>query len=462
MSEMVLVTVPQETVNDESVRIIAWKVPSGSHVEADQQICEVETSKALIDIEAPAAGTVLYSAAPGDEVPVGAALCQILPDSTGGATGVPYASTNGTSAGKNNGTDRLGSGCSPGLHCETAPRAVAGELAPARLSAAAARIAAEYGLNPDSFPPGSLIRQSDVFQRVGRSDPDRSAAVTRIPIASQVEDQQAQTGAVPGVRVDWCELPRRKLVEARLLGGGRQNTVQSQVSCCVSLQRLRAKFDGMGCPEVGFGALIAFELARLLRKFPEFNAVYSHGQVGKYSDVNIGWALDSGKGLMVPVIMQADLKGYREICETMLSQMERYLTAGLSPSDMLGGTFTISDLSSEGITYFSPLISQGQAAILGIGGQRYPDGTENVFLTLAFDHQVADGRRAAQLLRDLGTRLNAHDQSEHIVPISMEEETAHCVLCHRSGDELRALRAILVVSKLPEGMVCSLCLGDLS
>src|SRR5580658_1420948 len=80
MPEIVFVTIPQETVNDESVRILAWKVASGSKVEKDQQLCEVETSKAVMDIEAPEAGVVVYSAAAGDEVPVGSTICQIVPE----------------------------------------------------------------------------------------------------------------------------------------------------------------------------------------------------------------------------------------------------------------------------------------------------------------------------------------------------------------------------------------------
>src|ERR1700721_1564684 len=80
MPEIVYVTIPQETVNDESVRILSWRVASGSRVEKDQQLCEVETSKAVMDIEAPAAGTVVYSAAAGDEVPVGSTICQIVPE----------------------------------------------------------------------------------------------------------------------------------------------------------------------------------------------------------------------------------------------------------------------------------------------------------------------------------------------------------------------------------------------
>ena len=85
MPEIVFVTIPQETVNDESVRILSWKVPSGSKVSKDQQLCEVETSKAVMDIEAPEAGVVMYSAKAGEEVPVGSTICEIVPEGHGGS-----------------------------------------------------------------------------------------------------------------------------------------------------------------------------------------------------------------------------------------------------------------------------------------------------------------------------------------------------------------------------------------
>ena len=86
----------------------------------------------------------------------------------------------------------------------------------------------------------------------------------------------------------------------------------------------------------------------------------------------------------------------------------RYVEGKLATSDFLGGTFTISDLSGDGISHFHPLISQGQAAILGVGGELDGAGNETLYLTLAFDHQLAEGRKAAQFVRELARRLEAH------------------------------------------------------
>src|SRR5580704_1129515 len=96
MSDRVIVAIPQETVNDETVRILSWKFASGTVVEKDVLICEAETSKAVMEIHAPEAGTLVYSAAVGDEVPVGAMICEIVPEGQLAAAAImPPPSANG-------------------------------------------------------------------------------------------------------------------------------------------------------------------------------------------------------------------------------------------------------------------------------------------------------------------------------------------------------------------------------
>ena len=78
--------------------------------------------------------------------------------------------------------------------------------------------------------------------------------------------------------------------------------MQSQVTSSVRAPRLRARLERLGLGPVGLGALVIFEAARLLRKYPEFNAVHDRGRIGSYKAVNVGWAVDGGDGLMVPVV----------------------------------------------------------------------------------------------------------------------------------------------------------------
>lgn len=451
MAEIVFVTIPQETVNDVSVRLLSWKMPSGSLVEKDQVLCEVETSKAVMDIEAPLAGVVVYSAPENSEVPVGETICQIVPEGMAPLTLAPAPVPSGAPVAAPKAAPVAAS-----VPEEPAAYVSNGDSRPARLTPLAAKVAAEFGFDPGSFPRGSLVRRDDVLRKAGKLPPELAppAATVASAAAGPVENPP-----VPGVAVEWSDLPRRKIFEARVLIQGQARTVQSSVTCSVRIHQLRSRLESRG---LTLSAVAIFETARLLRKYPVFNAVHDRGRIGQYASVNIGWALDGGEGLTVPVVPAADEKTPREIVAIVERQIEGYVGGTLSPADFLGGTFTISDLSGEGISYFSPLISQGQSAILGIGGELGPAGNETLFLTLAFDHQLAEGRRAAQFVRELAARLEAHGapvltQAGQPEPAPAGEP--YCLLCMRSGDALLKMNEMLVKSEVPAGFVCSLCLA---
>jgi hypothetical protein len=135
-------------------------------------------------------------------------------------------------------------------------------------------------------------------------------------------------------------------------GQGQARTVQSQVTSSVRAPRLRARLERLGLTSIGLGALTIFEAARLLRKYPEFNAIHDRGRMGQYADVNIGWAIDGGQGLMVPVVPQADQKTPQEIVEIMQRHIDAYVEGKLATADFLGGTVTISDLSATASAIF--------------------------------------------------------------------------------------------------------------
>jgi pyruvate/2-oxoglutarate dehydrogenase complex dihydrolipoamide acyltransferase (E2) component len=462
MPEIIFVTIPQETVNDESVRILTWKVASGSKVEKDQQLCEVETSKAVMDIEAPEAGVVMYSAKAGDEVPVGAVICEIVPEGmTVTAQSVPAVAQSTTAVTQSSSDIAQSAAVRVEILSGTAVEPVidAADLPPARLTPLAAKLAAEFGFAKESFARGSLVRRDDVLRRGGKLPltPATKAAPPKPAVAEPVEN-----APVTGVAVIWTDLPRRKIFEAKILSQGHARTVQSQVTSSVRAPRLRARLERLGLTSIGLSALVIFEAARLLRKYPEFNAVHDRGRMGAYGDVNVGWAIDGGQGLMVPVVPKADEKTAQEIVEIMQRHIDGYVEGKLGTSDFLGGTFTVSDLSGDGISHFQPLISQGQAAILGVGGELDGAGNETLYLTLAFDHQLAEGRKAAQFVRELAGRLETHAALEPAPVQEAPESEPYCALCQRDVAALRAIRGMLVKSEIPAGYVCSVCLAELS
>jgi pyruvate/2-oxoglutarate dehydrogenase complex dihydrolipoamide acyltransferase (E2) component len=438
MPERCIVAIPQETVNDETVRILSWKFASGAVVQKDDLICEAETSKAVMEIHAPEGGTLVYAASVGDEIPVGAMICEIVPEGQAAIVAPPAAPASTVAPQLSNG------------------HAPAPDIGPARLTPLALRVAAEYGIDISAFPAGTLVRRDDVLRKAGRlpaekEKPAAAPAAGRAPAAAM---------PVVGVPVDWADLPRRKTVEGGILASGQAATVASFVTTVCRAPKLRVRAEKLGFPSVGFSALVVFEAGRLLRKYPAFNAVHDRQRIGRYQEINIGWAIDGGGKLVVPVVRNADRKTIEEIAGIMQEQLHGYVGDSLAATEFAGGTFTVTDLSGDGISVFQPLISQGQSAILGIGSDR-SQADEIFYLTLAFDHQLTEGRAAAQFLGELRERLEAHSTIESDASADAAAESAEpfCRLCQRGKAELVGLKAILLKSEVPAGFVCSLCVA---
>ena len=154
-----------------------------------------------------------------------------------------------------------------------------------------------------------------------------------------------------------------------------------------------------------------FEAARLLRKHPVFNAFYEDGAVNYYDEVNVGFAVDAGEGLKVPVIRDADKKDLGAIAREIQDLLLAYTSGEITLEAASGGTFTVTDLSGEGVFSFQPLINHRQSAILGVGAESLAPGSSSgsYQLILAFDHRLTEGRAAARFLKDLRDKLSAYE-----------------------------------------------------
>jgi hypothetical protein len=258
------------------------------------------------------------------------------------------------------------------------------------------------------------------------------------------------------------DLPRHKRIEAAYLASGRARTLASVVSVICPTSGLKAAAAAHAELGGGASALIVYETARLLRKYPVFNAFHHEGRVNYYEQVNVGFAVDADRGLKVPVISGADVKSVNEITQEIENFVLSYLNGNLSVESLAGGTFTITDLSGEDVFLFHPLINQWQAAILGIGAEYFPPGSDEGFfnLILAFDHQLAEGRLAAKFLRELRDRVRSYEPALRAGKNSGRPEPA-CSRCLRTASELVALDAPLLQSVRADGektLICKICL----
>jgi pyruvate/2-oxoglutarate dehydrogenase complex dihydrolipoamide acyltransferase (E2) component len=155
--------------------------------------------------------------------------------------------------------------------------------------------------------------------------------------------------------------------------------------------------------------LIIYESARLLVKFPMFNSFYNDNVIAEYLEVNIGIAMDIDDGLKVVKIPNTNKLHLHETEEALFQLANKYIDKKLSTSDLTDITFTITDLSSFGAISFTPLINKNNSAILGVS--KIDEKLNRINLSLAFDHRVTEGKIAAIFLSNLKERVESYKKS---------------------------------------------------
>jgi pyruvate/2-oxoglutarate dehydrogenase complex dihydrolipoamide acyltransferase (E2) component len=339
-----------------------------------------------------------------------------------------------------------------------------------RFSKKALTLIEQFGLDPTLFDGRPLVKEDDVrayltgrdnTPAAPRAEPPAVVATAALPAPIA---QQRPVRAADGIPTRVEPLRRSKRLEGRHLRAAIDSTILSAVTVTVptfgffSQSQRDAKSMGLAA------AAVIFETGRLLRLYPLFNAFHHNGNVHYYEQVNIGYALDAGNGLKVPVIHEADRKSLREIAAEKQRRLVEYLDESLPVAALSGGTFTITDLSGEDVFHFHPVVNEGQSAILGICSewQRGGEPPAAFNLVLAFDHQLAEGRTAASFLHDLSDRIRGHEESMRGAATTSEEEPM-CAVCRRPLTELEESRHHLVTIAgrgARTQMLCTICLAD--
>ena len=472
MATEVPVLIPHESVNDESVKLLRWLVDDGQWVDANQAVAEVEGSKATFDVTTSHAGTIYLRAVIGEEVPVGAPLCHVRVVATPEV--VHPQANNGTSTSPRNSLPTAKSEWEP--RSPTIERENSALPFTPRFSTAALELIERHNLPAEQFHDLRLVRTSDVRKRIDlqpnltterETNPNMVTARTDSPVSAKSNAKLPESVTVTPVEaadrqteshVDEVALSRQKLTEIRYLRQGADTVLPSQVSVLVPTSGLREALlrDSAALSLTG---LVIFEVARLIRRYPQFNAFYTERSARYYRGVNVGFAVAGEYGLKVLVIHEADEKSVGRIAEEVRELLAAYATDSLAPHQLAGGTFTVSDLSGEGVfSAYSPHRAR-QSAILGVGGEtRLADDAGGFFsLTLSFDHQLTDGLQAARFLSDLGTRLHHHENTlrQRVAPPT-------CSRCNRTVPELNRLNAHLLQTIAETGCVvrvCSYCIA---
>jgi len=374
---------PRLSDSMEEGTVLGWMRSVGDAVEVGDELVEIETDKANMVYEADTAGTLIeILAQEGDTLPIGEVIARI---------------------GENGDT----SAAPPG---RAAPASGDGRV---KASPIARRIARERELDltavPASGPAGRIVK-ADVE---AATTPSQDRGAPSAPILSS-----PPAGPSPGLpetakgEVETIELTKVQQTIARRMAESKATAPHFYLEAEVDMSRAvegRARLKAQaseGDVIPSFNDMVIKAAALALREFPRANGAYRDGRVEQYSRVNVGVAVAAQDALIVPTVFDADLKGLRQIAAESKSLATRVRESQITPPELSGGTFTVSNLGMYGITNFAAVINPPQAAILAVGSiAERPVVREGEITTaqlmplnLACDHRILYGADGAELL----------------------------------------------------------------
>ena len=410
--------------------IVTWHVQAGDTVTVDQPIVEVETAKAVVEVPVPFAGRVTaLHGQPGDVVAVGDPLVTVDTADRFAEPGVITSPAGPDQAGAS-GNVLIGYGTSSERRRRhRATRSSAAIPAPGSPAAATATMA-----GPSVPPPvrnGRLPVASPLIRQLARNagldlttirGSGRGGLITRADVDVAIDARQAGPAAVPeaapavlpgagsagatripirGLRksvADKLSRSRREIPEA---------TVWVDVDATEMLGLRAALNADESAPKISLLALLSRFTILALRRYPELNARIEGDEIVLSPAVHLGFAAQTDRGLMVPVVRDAQVHTLEQLSAAVAERTQRAREGTLGPADLTGGTFTVNNYGVFGVDGSAAIINHPEVAILGIGriiqrpwvvdGQVVP--REMAELTLAFDHRVCDGGTAGGFLR---------------------------------------------------------------
>jgi pyruvate dehydrogenase E2 component (dihydrolipoamide acetyltransferase) len=444
-----ILIMPRQGNTVESCIITDWKVKEGDAVSAETVVCEVETDKASFEIPAGAAGTILKILRnAGDDVPV------LEPIAVIGTAGEDWQKAVGAS-GETVSEDTSHKGTEPQREEKNIDDKTCA-------SASSLEIKSETGISPrarnlaekEALPlpvsgtgPGGRIIERDVkaaletrpaltlaAKAAGGTIPDVGSGIggriTSADIASTTPHSQLPTphsllnseGAITETPIKGI----RKIISDRMfksLAESAQFTLNASASAA-KLQEIRSRMKAaedfcgeLGLTKITVNDLVLFAVSRLLPRFPFMNAHKIGDTIKTFERVHLGHAVDTPRGLMVPVIRNANLLSLSQISAEAKRLASACQNGSAKPDELAGSTFTVTNLGSLGITSFTPVLNAPEVAILGVCNIEMkpvavPPAEANncncgfrcephIGFSLTINHQVVDGAPAARFLKAL-------------------------------------------------------------
>lgn len=439
------ILMPKKGNTVEECLLAKWCKQKGDAVAVGEVIAEIETDKAAETVESEVAGVLLETFfAQGDLIPVQVAFCVIgkpgedtaafRPGQAAPATEAPVAAAAATVEVNLKVAATVagdpGAPLSPRArkfvadHTFVVPADLAGSGAGGRIMeadvkkahaeaahltpVAAALLAQGVPAPASGTGVGGRIRGQDMGKAVAAPAPAASAAVAA-PAAS--------AASAPAATEDGVALPQiRKIIASRLVESLQtlaQYTLNASADVTAVLalrKRIKENTEKLGLADISINDLVMFAAIKALQRHPEVNAEFIGGKIFQRRSINLGFACDTPRGLMVPVIRDAQALTLAQLAARIRERAKAAQDGKIGADDLAGGTFTISNLGIYGITSFTPVINAPQVAILGVCGLelkpvRGKDGqvtfADHLGFSLTLDHRVVDGAPGAKFLKTL-------------------------------------------------------------
>jgi len=427
MAEIVM---PRLSDTMEEGTILRWLKQSGEEVKRGEELVEIETDKATMTYESDQAGVLQTVAGEGDTLAVGALIARV------GEAGGDARQDSASSAGTNEEEPAAGPAgvraedeaiaASGSQHAAASTAAATGEDRPAgervRASPLAKRIAQENGVDLQGLTgsgPGGRIVKADV-QNAGAQTPASEAlaapgttTAAAAPVAGieGVATAKGETTAVELTRTQ--QTIARRMAESKATIPDFTLQVEVDMEDCVKLRSELKRLSQSEAPT--YNDMVVKASALALREHPRANGSYRDGRLQLHSRVNVGVAVAAEDALIVPTVFDAEEKSLGEIARETRALAARVREGTITPPELGGGTFTVSNLGMYGVRSFTAIINPPQSAILSVGALEpravVRDGEllarNTMILTLACDHRILYGANAATFLARIRELLEA-------------------------------------------------------
>jgi pyruvate dehydrogenase E2 component (dihydrolipoamide acetyltransferase) len=410
------ILMPKQGNSVESCLIVSWKKQKGDTVNIGDVLCEVETDKAVMDVESTSGGVLLETFfAEGADVPVQTVIAVVGnpgDDVTAFLNDGKGVGEKGSRGEKEQGRENtsLTSQDLSSFQSTKSTSTISSEQEFVGVSPRAKKLASEKSIAVTDIQgtgPGGRVLERDII-----------AALNTHPIAQKIEPPTSYYLSSTTYEAVPLQGVRKRIAERML--ASLQTTAQLTMNSWADARELletrtiiKKNAEKFAFPNITINDLVLFTVSKTLLQHPELNATFENDTIYKHKNIHLGFAVDTPRGLIVPVIKNAHQLRLTELTTRAKQLASDAQDSRIAPDALQGGTFTVSNLGNFGIEHFTPVLNPPQVAILGVGTiipkailkddamETYP----HIALSLTVNHQVVDGAPAAKFLQTLSHNI---------------------------------------------------------